>query len=439
MKKYRLLIIIIFVFLGMTSSAQKVLSLDEAIANVLDKNFDIKLAKYDSAVAAIDYSYRNSAFLPQLNGDVGATWNNNNQNITLNNGTKRTGRGIKSSAITSQLALNWTLFDGLKMFATRDKLEKILEVGEIEIRRQMDTTIASVIDNYYNIVRQKQQLRAIEEQMSIDSERVRLAQYRLDIGAGAKPDLLQSKIDLNAQKSAQLQQQSLIGQLREQLNQAMGLPQFSMYDVTDTIIIKRDISLGDVLNYAEKSDPSVKIAATGIDIAKLTLKEAKGDLYPSLSFNSTYNYNRNNNQTVLNPTSPLFTQTNGLNYGLTASIPILNHFNARRSVRQAKWNIQYQGLVYDNTKSVTQLSVINAFQSYEEQKKELDLEDENILLARENLDIVLQMYKLSAATLLQLKEAQQSLQDAYNRLIAARYNAKVSETELLRLSGQLVK
>jgi outer membrane protein len=245
-----------------------------------------------------------------------------------------------------------------------------LELGELEIKNQVVNTVATVINNYYNIVRQKQQLNAIEEQMSIDSERVRLAQYRLDVGMGIKPDLLQSKIDLNAQKALQLQQQALIEQF---------------------------------------------------------------------SFNSAYNFSRTQNQTVINNFSLLFNQVNGLNYGFTATVPILNNLNTRRLIKRARWSIDYQNIVYENQRSVTQLNVINAFQSYEQQQKELALEEENILLARENLDIVFQTYKLGAATLLQLKEAQNSLADAENSLIAARYNAKVSETELLRLSGQLIK
>jgi outer membrane protein TolC len=427
------------VLLVCACQAQSVLSLEQAIANALEKNYDIRLARYDSTTAAIDYDFRNAGFLPRLNGTLGTTWNNNAQRQTLSDNSKRNKSGLRSNNINAQLALNWTLFDGLRMFATRERLEQLLEVGEIEIRRQIDTTIAGVIDAYYNIVRQKQQLRAIEEQMSIDSERVRLAQYRLDIGAGAKPDLLQSKIDLNAQKSAQLQQLSLISQLREQLNQSTGQPQFGVFDVVDTIIINTGITLGEVLTYAEKNDPSVRIAQKNIDIAKTMLKETKADFFPVISFNSAYNFNQTTNQVVLNNFSTLFNQVKGLNYGFTASIPILNNFTTRRLVRQANWNIQYQGLVFENQRSFTTLNVINAYQAYEEHKKELALEEDNITLARENLDIVLQMYKLSAATLLQLKEAQQSLQDAYTRLIAARYTAKVSETQLLRLGGQLVK
>jgi outer membrane protein TolC len=430
----------VFILLAISSSAQqRILTLEEAISNALQKNYDIILAKNDSTVAAIDYSYRNAAFLPRLNANLGTTWNNNNTKQTLADGTKRESNGLKSNNIASQLALNWTLFDGLKMFATRDKAGQLLELGELEIKSQVINTVASVINTYYNIVRQKQQLRAIQEQMSIDSERVRLAQYRLDIGVGIKPDLLQSKIDLNAQKAAQLQQQALIEQLKEQLNQAMAIPQFTMYDVSDTISINTTISLGDVLANAEKNNPSLQVYKKSIDIANLTLKERKAELLPTVFFNSAYNFNRNKNQKVINSFSTLFNQTHGFNYGLTATIPILNNFNTRRQIRQAQWNIQYQGLVYENQRSVTSLNIINAFQSYEQQKTALALEDENILLARENLDIIFQTYKLGAATLLQLKQAQQSLEDANNRLIAARYNAKLSETELLRLSGILVQ
>jgi outer membrane protein len=430
---------VIFFAFPTLALAQKILTLDEAIANALEKNYDIILSRNDSAIAAIDYSYRDAVFLPRINATAGINWNNNAQKQTLADGSKRDKSGIKSNNVTSQLALNWTLFDGTKMFIARHHYEELVNLGVLEIRDQVVNTVATVMNNYYNIVRQKQQLRSIEEQMSLDSERVRLAQYRLDVGVGVKPELLQSKIDLNAQISAQLTQLALIEQLKEQLNQAMGVPQFTPYDVTDTITINRDISLGDVLGIADKNNPSILIAKKSIDIANYVLRESKADLYPIISFNGAYNFNRTTNQTVINSFSTLFNQVHGYNYGLTASIPILNNLNTRREIKQAKWNITYQNINYESQRSTTSLNVINAFQNFEQQKKILALEEENILLARENLDIVFQTYKLGVATLLQLKLAQNSLIDAENRLIEARYNAKLSETELMRLSGQIVR
>ncbi len=435
MKRFSVLLILFPFF----ANSQKLLTLDDAIATALQNNFDIQLSKNDSLVAALNYSYRNAAFLPRLNGNLGTTWNNIDTKQILFDGSRKQSTGIKSNNINAGIALNWTLFDGLKMFATRDKIEAYVRLGELGIKSQVINTVATVINTYYGIVRQKQQLKAIEEQMSINEERVKLAQYKLDIGAGAKPDVLQSKVDLNAQKAAKLEQQTLIDQLKEQLNQVMNVTTGIIYEVNDSIPLNFGLSLGDIQNTIEKTNPVLLMNKKNIDIANLTLKETKAQRFPTLTFNTGYNFSRTRNQTVINSFSTFFNRTRGYNYGFTASIPIMNNLNTSRLIKQAQLDIQYQQLAFDNQRSLINIDVINAFKEYEQQKKALALEEENILLAKENVSIVLETYRLGAATFIQLREAQKSLEDAYNRLIAARYNTKLAETELLRLKGDLVK
>ncbi|HLF45491.1 MAG TPA: TolC family protein [Chitinophagaceae bacterium] len=418
--------------------AQKFLSLEEAVATALQNNYNIQLSKNDSMVAALDYSYRNAVFLPRLNSTMGSNWSENNQKQEFTSGTKREG-GVKTNNYNASVSLNWTLFDGLKMFATRDKAEEFIKLGEIGIKNEIINTVAAVVANYYAIVRQKQQLKAIEEQMSISQTRVDLSQRRLEIGVGAKPDVLQSKVDLNAQIAARLNQQTLIEQLKEQLNQSMNVALNTGYEVSDTIPINMNVSLDDIQNNIETTNPILQITKKNIDIAYLTLKERKAERLPTLSFNSSYNFNRTNNNVALNPALPIYNRNRGYNYGFVANIPILNNRNNNRLIKQAELNISYQQLVFDNQKSLLNLAVINAFKDYEMQKQALDLEEANILLARENVTIILETYRLGAATYLQLREAQKSLEDAFNRLIAARYNTKLAETELMRLKGDLVK
>ena len=427
-------------------SGQPLLTIEDAIASTLQNNYNILLAKNDSAAAALDFSYKNAAFLPRVNGNIGTVWNNNAQKQILSDGTKRESTGLKSNNLNAQLALNWTLFDGMKMFATRDKLEEFVKLGELGIKNQMVNIVASVINTYYNIVRQKQQLKAIEEQMALSQERVKLAQYKLDIGVGAKPDVLQGKVDLNAQKAAQLFQLTLIAKLKDDLNQLMnqnagrqGVQLNTMYEVADSIPINTSLSLGEIQNLMENNNPSLLIVKKNIDIAGFTLKERKAERLPTVTFNSAYNFNRTNNQSVINSFSTLFNRSKGFNYGLTATIPILNNFNNKRQIQQAQLDIQYLHIVYDNQKSLLNLSVINAWKDYEQQKRSLALEEESIILAKENVNILFQVYKLNSTTLIQLKEAEKSLGDAYNRLIAARYSTKLAETELLRLKGDLIK
>ncbi len=436
MKRFLLPLLVLISF---SPAAQRLLTLEEAIATALKNNYDIQLSKNDSLVATLNYSYRNAAFLPRLNGNINGTFNNNDQRQEFNDGTKRELDDIKSNNYNLGLQLNWTLFDGLKMFATRDKFAEFVKLGELGIKNQVVNTIAAVITNYYSVVRQKQQLKAIEEQMSVNQERVKIAQYKLDIGVGAKPDVLQSKVDLNAQKAAQLTQQTLIAQLREQLNQSMNVALNTNYDVSDSIPLDMSLVLVDIRDIAAKNNPLLLIAEKNIDIANYTLKERIADKYPVLSLNAGYNYQRNNNKATVNPFQPLYSRNIGRNIGFTATIPILNNFTVKRNIQQAKLDIQYQRLVYENQKSLLDLGVINAYKDYEQQKKALNLEEENILLAKENVSIALEVYRLGASTILQLRDAQQSLENAYTRLIAARFNAKLAETELLRLKGDLVK
>ena len=433
------LLLPILILVSVSSSAQRMLTLEEAIATALKHNYDIQLSKNDSAVAALDYSFRNAVFLPRINGNLGTNWNNNNQKQKFADGTQKQLNDIRSNNYTAAIQLNWVLFDGLKMFATRDKAQEFIKLGQLGIKNQVMNTIAAVITNYYAIVRQKQQLKAIEEQISLNQERVKLAQYKLDIGVGAKPDVLQSKVDLNAQKAAQLNLENLTAQLKEQLNQVMNVESNNRYDVSDSIPINMQVSLADIQENIENNNPLLLIAHKNIDIARFTLKEREAERFPIVSLNSSYNYNRNNNKATVNPFLPLYSRNFGRNVGLTVSIPILNNFNTKRLIKQAELNIQYQQLVYDNQKSLLSFSIINAYKDYELQKRALALEEENIMLAKENVDIVFQVYKLNSTTLIQLKEAQKSLEDAYTRLIDARYNTKLAETELLRLKGGLVK
>ncbi len=434
-----ILLLVVIAVSGYTATGQRLLTVEEAIATALQNNYEIQLAKNDSMVAALDYSYRNAAFIPTLNANATYSFNNVSQRQKFADGTAREKNGINSNTLSANMLLNWRIFDGMKMFATRDRLQQLVKLGEIGIREQVVNTVATVAITYYDIVRQKQQLRAVEEQMSISAERVKLAQYKLDIGVGAKPDLLQSRVDLNEQKSAQLQQQTLISQLKDQLNEQMNVKASTDYDVADSIPFDHTITLTDIQAGMNNNNPTLIMAKKNIDIAGIVLRERKADRFPTVNLNSAYNFNRTDNQATVNPFSPLFSRNHGLNYGITTSIPIFNNYNVKRQIQQAQLNINYLNTVFQNQRSKINLAVFNAWKNYEWQKKALSLEEENISLARENVDIVFQVYKLNSTTLIQLKEAQKSLQDARTRLINARYNTKVAETELMRLKGEVAK
>lgn len=421
------------------ASSQSLLTVEEAVATAIKNNYDIQLLKNDAALAALNKSYANAAFYPRVNGNLATVFNNNDTRQKLADGSERGASGIRSNNIQASVNLNWTVFDGLKMFVTKDKLNEFVRLGELNIKNQLVNTIAEIIRTYYNVVRQKQQLKAIEEQMSLNEERVEQAEKKLKVGLGAKPEMLQAKVDLNAQRAAKLRQQTLIQQLKEQLNLLMVTSRDAIYEVEDSIPFKNNLMVTEILEAAEKNNPLLQVTQQNIKIAELTLKENKADRFPIVSFNSAYNFNRTNNQVVVNNFTPLFNRNRGFNYGVSATIPIFNNYNVKRQIETTKLNISYQQTLLKFQRWSMNIAVSNAYKDYELQRKTLQLEEENIALAKENVYIASERLRLGVTTYLELRETQKSLEDAYNRLIAARYDTKVAETELLRLKGELVQ
>lgn len=419
--------------------SQEMLTVEQAVAAALQNNYDIKLIRNDSVLAALNNSYAYAAFLPRLNAQAGLVYNNNNIKQKLADGSERNRKGVRSHNLQSSINLNWTIFDGFKMFATRDKLQEILSLGEIAVRNQIVTTVSDVIKTYFNIVRQKQQLKAIEEQMQLNETLVEQAEKRLIVGLGAKPALLQAKVDLNAQRAARLTQQTVIEQLKDQLNQLMAMAQQTRYEVADSIPFDNSLVVTDIMAQAEQFSPEILLAKQNIKIAQLTLKEAKADRWPVVSFNSAYNFNRTINNEVVNNFSTLLNRNAGFNYGVSATIPLFNGFNVRRQIKVAQLDIDYQTTLYNYQRWRTNTAISVAYKDYDLQKKTLALEEENILLAKENVFIASERLRLGITTWVELRQAQQSLEESYNRLIAARYNTKLAETELLRLKGDLVR
>ncbi len=111
---------------------------------------------------------------------------------------------MKSNVLNAAVNLDWTLFDGLKMFATRERVEQLKVFGELSVRTQVVNTVADIANKYYDIVRQKQQLKAIDTLISINEERVKLADKKLSVGLGGKPELLQARVDLECTKGRKI-------------------------------------------------------------------------------------------------------------------------------------------------------------------------------------------------------------------------------------------
>jgi outer membrane protein len=435
--KYKIFLVV-FLFLSVISFAQEKIELNQFIQIAIEKNYDVLLAKNNLDLVNRDKKYAYGLLVPQLNATGGLTWNNSNQNVQFQDVTRNNAGQAKSNNTSGTVQLNWVLFDGTKMFATIDRFNSISAQGELLVKDQMVNTIASVMNNYYGIVRQKQQLIALREQMGVSEVRVKLAERKLEVGTGAKPELLQARVDYNTQLAQAIQQEAIIQQLKEQMTALIGNQLPAQYDVADTIVINLDLKLADISENVENSNYGLQALKMGMQVSSFSLRERRAERYPILNFVGAYNYSQTDNTLLINPYNAVYSKNNGYNYGFTVTMPILNNFARHKAVQQAHINYDRSEVLFNQQRLNINVGVRYAYVNYDNAKRVLAIEEETIVLAKENVAIALESFKRGLVTFIELRTAQQSLSDSYNRLIAARYNAKVSETELLRLKGALL-
>lgn len=424
--------LVLFFLVGKTS-AQEVLTLENAVKIALERNYDIKIVSNNLAINKNNVNYANAGLLPVVRG----TFTNNNaiQNSTQTraDGEVQVRNGAKNSNIGYGMALNWTVFDGFGMFARFDQLKELQKLGEANLQLTILTKVADVTSTYYNLVQQQHQLRAYDTAIAISRMRVTTAQNRFTIGKAARLEVLNAQVDLNTDTTNLLRQQEFYRNTQIQLNEILARDVTIPFRVEDAIRIDDQLILNQLLERAQGQNPSLQAALVSRRIAELDMKQVKANRYPVIGVNTGYNFSRSESALGF----ALLNTGRGFNYGLTASINIFNGFLQRRSEQNATIGIENAQLDYDRIKQSVNSQLAIAYQTYLTNLQLVKLEERNQKIAKQNLDITMEKYRLGSISQVEIRDAQLNYVNATVRFSNAQYLAKIAEIGLKEITGTL--
>jgi len=408
-------------------------SLREAIDTALKNNYDIKLVNNDLLIARNNVNVGNAGFLPAVVGSLASNGSNQHTVRTPASGPEQELSGVKNTNMNYGVALDWTVFDGFQMFANFDRLKELQKQGEVNTKAVILTTIADVVNAYYAMVRQQQLVVAKDSAMEISRLRRRIAENKLQIGRGSKLDVLTAIVDFNTDTSSYLQEKNLLKTSMVTLNQIMARNLNIEFKVDEDMNIQNNLILQDLAEKSQQLNPSLQNAFINKKIAELNLKQIKGQRYPIIAVNSGYQVSRSTSPTGFNQKI----RSNGLTYGLTASVNIFNGFLQRQNERNAKVSISSSELDLERTRQAINAQLISTYQNYMTNLDLLKVESGNVQVADQNLEITLEKYRLGSISPLELREAQRNSINAITRLLDAEYQAKITEISLKEISGTL--
>ncbi|MEH6681244.1 MAG: TolC family protein [Sediminicola sp.] len=414
--------------------AQELMTAEEAIKITLENNFDIRLVRNAAEMEELSVSPGFAGMLPQVSALVQD--NNRIQNLdqTRLDGTVNALDNAKNNSFDYGVSLNWTLFDGFGMFARYDQLKERKNLADAELKNSIFTNIGNVLITYYDLVQQQQQLSALDSTLVISQQRVELAHNRFLIGKSAKLEELNAQVDLNTDQTLFLRQKETYANTKIGLNQLLARDPQTQFKVADEVSVDNKLILPELETLAEKQNPELLAQIINDRIAELELKRVKAARYPTLVASTGYNFNESESSLGFTTSSSSY----GWNYGFRVTLNVFDGFNQNRNEKIAKIGASNAKLLVEQQKNDLLTRLNTAFQTYRTNLALIELEQKNEAIAKENLDITMDKYRIGTIPTIEFRTAQLNYINAQLRHSNANFQAKLSEISLKVLSGNLL-
>ncbi len=415
------------------TSAQQVLTLEDAIKIALENNFDIKIAKNNLKINETNAAIGNAGMLPTATASVTDDNSIRNSSQTRQDGTTTSLDNAKNNSLNYGVSLGWTIFDGMKMFAKYDQLKELQNLSDVQLKWTILDKVSSVNNVYYDLIQEQQKLSDLDSTIVISKKRLEFIQNRYTIGKNSKLDVLNAQVDLNTDLGNLVKEKQAYANAKTLLNQILARDLKTDFVVSDKINVDRNLKLAELMALAEKQNPELEMQIINKRVAELDLKQIKGDRYPAIRLNTGYNFS--DAQSSLGFTSQ--SSSHGLNYGFTASLNLFDGDSQNRNEKIAKMQIDNSKLAIDQQLIQLRSNLTVAFQVYLTNLDLIDLEENNTAIAKQNIEITAEKFKIGTITSVEFRAAQLNYINSRIRLSSAQFQAKLSEITLRELAGNL--
>ncbi len=435
MRKYILIILWGSLFCSIT--AQNHYTLKSCLEKGLENNYYLRIVRNEEQISKNNATIGNAGFLPvvDLKGTYSGSIMNNESKLRENNNVNKE-TNVFDQVYDVGADLNWTIFQGFKMFSTYKQL-KVLELqGETNTRINIEDFVAGLAAEYYNYVCQHIRMKNLLYAVKLSRERLRIVEERYNIGDFSRLDLQQARVDFNADSAKYMKQQELLNSSLISLNRLMARKDLNeKISISDTVInVTRLLSLDALVNATLKNNASLIKAFQDKKLAQINLRIIKSRNYPYMKLNAGYGYTYRKYDIANN-----IRQSNiGANFGITVGMNIFDG-NRKRESKNARIVIDNAELQEKDLLQTLKADISNLWQSYTNNMEMLKLERENLIAARENHEIAYERYLLGNLSGIEMREAQKSLLDAEERILSAEYDTKICEISLLQISGNIME
>ena len=426
----------LFVLLALCSGsilhAQDTLTLSQAIASALKSNYDVLLVSKQSEEASVLNTAGQAGMLPSINGGVSDQYSTTNIFQRFATGDEISSANASGNNLSAFVAMDWTLFSGFTIALGKQRLEELDQRGKLLLSAQMAQTTYDVTATYFHIVRLNKMLKNVSEIIQYNEERKDIAQRSLDAGLGAKSNVLQSTVDLNAQLQVRTRLEEELRSAAMDLNLLMGKDPASELQMGESMS-GSSLDIASLRASWSASNYELQLARSVKTESELLKRQASGRMFPEVTLSGSYNFSRADNSAGFS----LVNQSYGPRAGVNVSIPLYNGGILQQQRKVAALRADAAQLEVEQVERQLKGEMEKEIDHYLTLQVLVARQEGNVALAKENLDIAGARFRLGQSNLLDVRQAELSYSNAFIDNVNLLYEMRLSETRLRLLAGEL--
>jgi len=321
------------------------------------------------------------------------------------------------------------------MFVSKNMLEILEEMGETDARIEIENTVSAIILNYYGIIQQQKLVLVLKDAAALSLERKKIMEAKIGFGAGSQLQLLQSTVDLNVDSINLIRETATMQQTMADLNRLLARNPEIVFIPADSITLSSELAYEGLLAKTREQNNALLIARRNVDINKLAVKDYQSQRYPTLNLNAGYNYNYLKAETGYLKSN----RSLGPSFGISLTYPLFDGFNINREIKNSKVELNTMENYLKDTDLSLHTDLYKIYNDYITNLRIVGIEIINREVARENVNVAFEKYRLGSINDIELRETQKKYIDAQYQLLLSQFQAKKAEVELLRISGELIR
>lgn len=405
-----------------------VIDLEEAIERALAVSPTMAQAQGGVRSAEAGRTSAYGAYLPTITASSTASRSSSNR---FNPETNTTVSAPASSSYNARLSAGVDIWNGGRRGAEINDAAAALDAAEATARQRRFDVVLTAETAFYEVLRREELLRVAGARIGRAEEALQAADRRLQVGTATRSDVLRSRLELNDARQAELTERTAWTVATYSLGRVTGVNDRVGARLGEAVTV-RPLALSDeeLRRIVESTSPPVITAQANLRSADAGIDVARSSYFPTLRATS--------NASWVNQEFSLEQGTSSWNLGLSMSLPVFNGFQRETAATRARIAADVARFELGDARRGARVDLERLLGALRLAEERVTLTAEAVEVAREDLRVQDERYRLGATTILELITSQLNLAQAETDEIAARYDYQIARAELEALVGREV-